>query len=256
MMSPNEYDVMVEHLASEIIDDVMEKEAYSVEEWAKMTPAQQNKIMKQGQKALDVKNSGVGISPVTGKRVKPMTAKQKAKYIARANSGVVPKSDYGTMRKKVGDTYGESATGRFINGARIKAHDAILRAVHGGNPDGRKMNAFDKAMLIAAGTAAAGGAAAAGIHAYKNRKAKEEEQKEKTAFYYDDALEKMAAAQNVWDMADEYEDSYETMLMKQAAEDAYEEAMAQAEAAENVYDAIEAGAFDSDYDDEDYYDYE
>lgn len=107
--------------------------------------------------------------------------------------------------------------------------------------------------LTAAGTALAG----CGAAALAKRKKKKEEDKEKVAAYYDDAMIKMAAAENVFGYADYHEDEYEALLLKNAAEEAYEDAMAQAEAAENVYDAIENDEIDTDYiDDAEYEDYE
>ncbi len=240
MMSPNEYDVMVEHLANEIVDDVMEKEAARAsDKWMAQNVARINEIKgRKGRKSkaeiAELQRLQEGVKKI--RAVDPYGYNNQLKGQKRAKEVAI---------QRAADRYNNSYAGHVdrMTGALNRG----LKWV-GEHPV--------KAGLGVAAPLALAGGAAAGIHAYKNRKAKEEEQKEKTAFYYDDALEKMAAAQNVWDMADEYEDSYETMLMKQAAEDAYEEAMAQAEAAENVYDAIEAGAFDSNYDDEDYYDYE
>ena len=105
--------------------------------------------------------------------------------------------------------------------------------------------------------------AASSIAAYKHRKKKKEEAQEHVAAYWEEAQLWKEAANNVWEYADYCEDEYEAELLKNAAEEVYDEAEAQAEAAENVFDAIENGetedfgGTDADYaEDGDYEDYE
>ena len=110
-----------------------------------------------------------------------------------------------------------------------------------------------------AGTAAVAG----GLAAYKHHKKKKEQAQDKVAAYWEDAQLWKEAASNVWEYAETCEDEYEAELLKNAAEEVYDEAEAQAEAAENVFDAIENGEIedfdgtDADYaEDGDYEDYE
>ena len=106
-----------------------------------------------------------------------------------------------------------------------------------------------------AGTAALTGAGIAAAAAAKRKKAKKEEAQEKAAAYYDDAIMWKEAATNVWAYADELGEDYadEAVLLKNAAEEVFDEASAQEEAAVNVYNDIEdAFADDADYEEEDF----
>lgn len=88
-------------------------------------------------------------------------------------------------------------------------------------------------------------AAGVGLVAYKHhKKKKEEEAKEKVAAYWEDAMMWKEAAENVWAYASECEDEYDAELLKNAAEEVFDEAEAQAQAAENIFEAIENGELD------------
>ena len=95
-----------------------------------------------------------------------------------------------------------------------------------------------------AATVAIPTAAGVGLAAYKHHKKKKEEAKEKVAAYWEDAMMWKEAAENVWAYASECEDEYDAELLKNAAEEVFDEAEAQAQAAENIFEAIENGELD------------
>lgn len=323
MMSPNEYDVMVEHLANEIVEDVMEKEAAPrqkrIEGYEaamkgphnrKLIDAQfdrEDSRIRRAQLRAEIKKAKRHDDPDAEEAARREMAKEKQKKWKAIKTHLNPMNhvraageDLSHMKPSMllptfGNAYdydaAEQKALRDIAAERAQKtasyEDAIMgyalekeaqqdptpreipRNVNFGKTLGpygykrtvkgvaRDTGKFIKdhpvaAGLTVAGTALAGGGAAA---LAKRKKKKEEEKKDKVAEYYDDAMLKIAAAENVYDYADYHDDEYEALLMKEAAEEVYEDAMAQAEAAENVYDAIEAGAFD-DYDDADYDDYD
>ena len=198
-MRPEDYNMMVEKLASEIVEDVLCKEAEASAEYNPPKPKKVNPVKAQ----INYAKAGYYKPNVIATNVKQNAshaAKGVADAAAKAGAGV---ADAG------------KATVEFV-----KKHPKGVGAGVAG---------------AALGTAAIAG----GLAAYKHHKKKKEEQKEKVAAYYEDALLAKQAAEEAWALADQFEDSMAVSFIKQAAEEAYEEAEAQAEAAENVFAAIE-----------------
>lgn len=325
MMSPNEYDTMVEHLASEIIEDVMEKEATPSQkriegyEAAMKGPHNRKLInaqldredsrIRRAQLRAEIKKAKRRDDSAAEEEARQEMAKENQKkwkaikthlnpmnYVRAAGEDISHMTPSMLLRTP-GNVYdydaGHQKALRDIAAERAQKTASYEDAIMGyafekeasQNPTPRKVKRLENfgkelgpqgyygqkrtakgiakdswkiikdhpyASGAVAATALASGATLAAL---KAKKKKEEEKKDKVAEYYDDAMLKIAAAENVYDYADYHDDEYEAMLMKEAAEEVYEDAMAQAEAAENVYDAIESGAFD-DYDDADYDDYD
>ncbi len=206
-MRPEEYNMMVEKLAEEIVEDVLQKEAGAWQD----------------------------------------------DFVARRAAAVANAAQTGGSRN---DAFNDvSKANRAANQAARKARvESVIREK---NPVASKSNALKSAIEFAkkhpkgvgigGGALAATGLAATGLAAYKHHKKKKEEQKEKVAAYYEDALLMKQAAEEAWAFANQYEDSMAVNFIKQAAEEAYEEAEAQAEAAENVFAAIENNELCEDY---------
>lgn len=326
MMTSNEYETMVEHLAGEIIDDVMEKEAaprskrISGYEAAMKGPHNRKLIdaaldrtdsrIRRAALRDELKKAKANHDDDEIENVKAKLSKENRKKWGAIKTQLNPMNNFRANYEQLqhltpsmllptpGNVYDsvagqqkalrDIAAERAMKKKAAEYEDAIIgyafekeaqqdptpreipRNVNFGKtlgPYGYKRTAKGMARdtgklikdhpvatgLTVAGAALAGGGAAA----LAKRKKKKEEDKEKVAAYYDDAMIKMAAAENVFDYADYHEDEYEALLLKNAAEEVYEDAMAQAEAAENVYDAIENDEIDTDYiDDAEYEDYE
>ena len=329
MMTSNEYETMVEHLAGEIIDDVMEKEAaprskrIAGYEAAMKGPHNRKLIdatldrtdsrIRRAALRDELKKAKANHDDDEIENVKAKLSKENRKKWGAIKTQLNPMNNLRASYEQLqhltpsmllptaGNAY-DAVTGnqkalrdiaaeRAMKKKAAEYEDAIIgyafekEAQQDPTPRRRSwMTNFGKTLgpagysekrttkgilrdsgkrikdhpvatgLTAAGTALAGCGAAA---LAKRKKKKKEEDKEKVAAYYDDAMIKMAAAENVFGYADYHEDEYEALLLKNAAEEAYEDAMAQAEAAENVYDAIENDEIDTDYiDDAEYEDYE
>ena len=324
MMSPNEYDVMVEHLANEIVEDVMEKEAAPrqkrIEGYeAAMKGSHNRKLIdaqfdredsriRRAQLRAEIKKAKRHDDPDAEEKARLEMAKEKQKKWKSIKTQLNPMNNLRASYERLqhltpsmllptaGNTYdaftGKQKALRDIAAERAQKTASYEDAIMGyalekeasQDPTPRKVKRWEnfgkelgpqgyygqkrtakgiikdnwkavKKHPYATGATAVALASGATLAALKAKKKKEEEKKDKVAEYYDDAMLKIAAAENVYDYADYHDDEYEALLMKEAAEEVYEDAMAQAEAAENVYDAIEAGAFD-DYDDADYDDYD
>ena len=157
------------------------------------------------------------------------TAKQVAKQ---------EKAYHKERQKAYNDVFKSTNKEDLKNGYRFDYGKAMKDAA------GKSINFIKKHPYGTAATVAIPTAAGVGLVAYKRHKKKEEEAKEKVAAYWEDAIMWKEAAENVWDYASECEDEYDAVLLKNAAEEVFDEAEAQAQAAENIFEAIENGELD------------